>query len=119
MKEVYIISAVRTPIGSFGGSLKDLSATQLGAIAIKGALHPSTGSGLIPQDVIMGCVLQANLGQAPARQAAKFASLPNEVNCTTINKVCASGMKAIAQGVQSILLGDADIVVAGVLLNSH
>ncbi len=116
MKEVYIISAVRTPIGSFGGSLKDFSATQLGAIAIKGALKKAgLGTELdeVPQDVIMGCVLQANLGQAPARQAAKFAGLPNEVNCTTINKVCASGMKAIAQAAQSILLGDADIVVAG------
>ena len=116
MKEVYIISAVRTPIGSFGGSLKSLSATQLGAIAIKGALakagiDPSSGAG--PQDVLMGCVLQANLGQAPARQAAKFAGLPNEVNCTTINKVCASGMKAISQAAQSIMLGDADIVIAG------
>ncbi|MCX6317335.1 MAG: acetyl-CoA C-acyltransferase [Bacteroidetes bacterium] len=113
MKEVYIISAVRTPMGSFGGSLKSLSATQLGAAAIKGAISKA---GIKPeqvQDVLMGCVLQANLGQAPARQAAKFAGLPNEVNCTTVNKVCASGMKAIAQGVQSILLGDADIVVAG------
>ena len=118
MKEVYIISAVRTPIGSFGGSLKDFSATQLGAIAIKGALQkagvgPSHGSGRQVDDVLFGCVLQANLGQAPARQAAKFAGLPNEVNCTTVNKVCASGMKAIAQAAQSILLGDADIVVAG------
>ena len=113
MKEVYIISAVRTPIGSFGGSLKSLSATQLGAAAIKGAI---VKAGIKPeqvQDVLMGCVLQANLGQAPARQAAKFAGLPNEVNCTTINKVCASGMKAIAQAAQSIMLGDADIVVAG------
>ncbi len=113
MKEVYIISAVRTPIGSFGGSLKDFSATQLGAIAIKGALQKA---GIRPeqvQDVLMGCVLQANLGQAPARQAAKYAGLPDEVNCTTINKVCASGMKAISQAAQSILLGDADIVVAG------
>ncbi len=112
-KEVYIISAVRTPIGSFGGSLKDISATKLGAAAIKGALEKA---GLKPeqvQDVLMGCVMQANLGQAPARQAAKFAGLPNEVNCTTINKVCASGMKAISQGAQSILLGDADIVIAG------
>src|SRR5579871_1951493 len=95
-KEVYIISAVRTPMGSFGGSLKDFSATKLGAIAIKGALEKA---GLKPEqvnDVLMGCVLQANLGQAPARQAAKFAGLPNEVACTTINKVCASGMKAIA-----------------------
>lgn len=113
MKEVYIISAVRTPIGSFGGSLKGFSATQLGAIAIKGAVEKA---GIKPeqvQDVLMGCVIQANLGQAPARQAAKFAGLPNEVNCTTVNKVCASGMKAIAQAAQSIMLGDADIVVAG------
>jgi len=113
MKEVYIISAVRTPIGSFGGSLKSLSATQLGAIAIKGAMAKA---GIKPeqiQDVLMGCVIQANLGQAPARQAAKFAGLPNEVNCTTVNKVCASGMKAIALAAQSILLGDAEIVVAG------
>ncbi len=113
MKEVVIISAVRTPMGSFGGSLKSLSATQLGAVAIKGALQKA---GLNPEqvnDVLMGCVIQANLGQAPARQAAKFAGLPNEVNCTTINKVCASGMKAIAQAAQSIMLGDADIVIAG------
>jgi acetyl-CoA C-acetyltransferase len=113
MKEVYIISAVRTPIGSFGGSLKNLSATQLGAVAIKGALQKAGVKLEQIQDVLMGCVLQANLGQAPARQAAKFAGLPNEVNCTTINKVCASGMKAIAQAAQSILLGDADIVIAG------
>src|SRR5688572_14891519 len=111
MKEVYIISAVRTPIGSFGGALKDLSATQLGAIAIKGALQKAGVKSEQVEDVLMGCVLQANLGQAPARQAAKFAGLPNEVNCTTVNKVCASGMKAIAQAAQSILLGDADIVV--------
>ncbi len=113
MKEVVIVSAVRTPIGSFGGSLKSLSATQLGAIAIKGAIAKA---GIKPeqvQDVLMGCVIQATLGQAPARQAAKFAGLPNEVNCTTVNKVCASGMKAIAQAAQSIMLGDADIVVAG------
>jgi acetyl-CoA C-acetyltransferase len=113
MKEVYILSAVRTPFGSFGGSLKSFTAPQLGAFAIKGALEKA---GLKPEqinDVIMGSVIQANLGQAPARQAAKFAGLPNEVNCTTVNKVCASGMKAIAQAAQSILLGDADIVVAG------
>lgn len=112
-KEVYIISAVRTPMGSFGGSLKDFTATKLGAIAIKAALEKA---GLQPnqvQDVLMGCVIQANLGQAPARQAAKFAGLPDEVNCTTVNKVCASGMKAIAQAAQSIALGDADIVIAG------
>jgi acetyl-CoA C-acetyltransferase len=112
-KEVYIISAVRTPMGSFGGSLKDFTAPKLGAIAIKAALEKA---GLQPdqvQDVLMGCVIQANLGQAPARQAAKYAGLPNEVNCTTINKVCASGMKAISQAAQSIALGDADIVIAG------
>ncbi|MBS1669172.1 MAG: acetyl-CoA C-acyltransferase [Bacteroidetes bacterium] len=112
-QEVYIISAVRTPIGSFGGSLKDFSATQLGAIAIKGVLGKSGISPDQIQDVLMGCVIQANLGQAPARQAAKFAGLPNNVNCTTINKVCASGMKAISQAAQSILLGDADVVIAG------
>lgn len=113
MKEVYIISALRTPMGSFGGVLKPLSATQLGAAAIRAAVEKAGISPAQVQDVLMGCVLQANLGQAPARQAAKFAGLPNEVNCTTVNKVCASGMKAIAQAAQSILLGDADIVVAG------
>ncbi len=113
MKEVYVISAVRTPMGSFGGSLKSLTATQLGAVAIKGALQKAGVDAAKVQDVLMGCVIQANLGQAPARQAAKFAGLPNEVNCTTVNKVCASGMKAIAQAAQSIMLGDADIVVAG------
>jgi acetyl-CoA C-acetyltransferase len=112
-KQVYIISAVRTPIGSFGGSLKGFTATQLGAIAIKGALEKAGVSAAEVNDVLMGSVIQANLGQAPARQAAKFAGLPNNVNCTTINKVCASGMKAIAQAAQSILLGDADIVIAG------
>jgi len=113
MKEVYVISAVRTPMGSFGGSLKDFSATKLGAVAIKGAIEKAGIKPELVNDVLMGCVIQANLGQAPARQAAKFAGLPNEVNCTTINKVCASGMKAIAQAAQSILLGDADIVIAG------
>ncbi len=113
MKEVYIIAAVRTPLGSFGGSLKQFTATQLGAVAIKGAIAKAGVAPELVNDVLMGSVLQANLGQAPARQAAKFAGLPNEVNCTTINKVCASGMKAIAQAAQSILLGDADIVVAG------
>ena len=113
MKEVYIMSAVRTPMGSFGGALKPLSATQLGAAAIRAAIEKAGIKPAQVQDVLMGCVLQANLGQAPARQAAKFAGLPNEVNCTTVNKVCASGMKAIAQAAQSILLGDADIVVAG------
>ena len=113
MEEVYILSAVRTPIGSFGGSLKDMTATQLGAAAIKGALEKSGIDAQLVDDVLMGCVIQANVGQAPARQAAKFAGLPNEVNCTTVNKVCASGMKAIAFGAQSIMLGDADVVIAG------
>lgn len=113
MKQVYIISAVRTAMGSFGGSLKGFSATQLGAIAIKGAIQKAGIKPELVNDVLMGSVLQANLGQAPARQAAKFAGLPNEVNCTTVNKVCASGMKAIAMAVQSIRLGDADVVVAG------
>ncbi|HUP12034.1 MAG TPA: acetyl-CoA C-acyltransferase [Niastella sp.] len=112
-KEVYIISAVRTPLGSFGGTLKEFTATKLGAFAIKAALEKAGVQPNQVQDVLMGCVIQANLGQAPARQAAKFAGLPDEVNCTTVNKVCASGMKAIAQAAQSIALGDADIVVAG------
>lgn len=112
-KEVYIVSAVRTPIGSFGGSLKSFTAPQLGAIAIKAAVERA---GLKPEyieEVLMGCVIQANIGQAPARQAAKFAGLPDNVICTTVNKVCASGMKAIMQGAQSILLGDADVLIAG------
>lgn len=112
-RTVYIVSAVRTPIGSFGGSLKDFSAPQLGAIAIRAAVERA---GIRPEDVqevLMGCVLQANLGQAPARQASKLAGLPDNVSATTVNKVCASGMKAIAQGAQAILLGDADVIVAG------
>lgn len=113
MKEVYVLSAVRTPMGSFGGALRSLSATQLGAEAVKAAVARAGISPAQVQDLLMGCVIQANLGQAPARQAGKFAGLPNEVNCTTVNKVCASGMKAIAQAAQSIRLGDADIVVAG------
>src|ERR1044071_1626041 len=112
-REVYIISAVRTPLGSFGGALKELTATQLGSIAIKGALEKAGISGDKVNDVLMGCVLQANLGQAPARQASKLAGLPDNVNCTTINKVCASGMKALAIAAQSIALGDCEIVVAG------
>jgi acetyl-CoA C-acetyltransferase len=113
IRTVYIVSALRTPIGSFGGALKDFSATQLGAFAIKAAVEKA---GIQPSDVnevIMGCVLQANLGQAPARQAAKGAGLPDNVIATTVNKVCASGMKAIAQAAQAIALGDADIIVAG------
>ncbi len=112
-KIVYIVSAVRTPIGSFGGSLKDFTAPQLGAIAIKAAVEKAGIQPAEVQEVLMGCVIQANTGQAPARQAAKFAGLPDAVICTTVNKVCASGMKAIAQGAQAILLGDADIIVAG------
>lgn len=112
-REVYIISAVRTPIGSFGGALKDIPATKLGAAAIRGALERAGVKPEMVQEVLMGSVLQANLGQAPARQAARFAGLPDEVSCTTVNKVCASGMKSIAMGVQSIMCGDTDIVVAG------
>ena len=113
MKEVYIVSAVRTPMGSFGGSLKGFSATELGSFAIKGAIEKA---GIKPEDVqevLMGNVLQAGLGQAPARQAAKFAGLPDSVICTTINKVCASGTKSVMIGAQSIMLGDVDVVVAG------
>ena len=116
-KTVYIVSAVRTPIGSFGGSLKDISATNLGATAIQAAVERAGIKGTDVDEVLMGCVLQANLGQAPARQAAKFAGLPDSVVCTTVNKVCASGMKAIAQGAQAIMLGDASVVVAGGMEN--
>ncbi|NBQ47217.1 MAG: thiolase family protein, partial [Sphingobacteriia bacterium] len=113
MKDVVIVSAVRTAMGSFGGSLASVSATQLGAAAIKGALEKINLDPKLVDDVYMGSVMQANLGQAPARQAAKFAGLPDSVNCTTVNKVCASGMKAISMGAQSIMLGDAEVVVVG------
>ena|SRR5690348_3981070 len=116
-KEVFIVSAVRTPIGSFGGTLKDIPATKLGAIAIKAAIEKANIKPTDVQEVYMGCVLQANLGQAPARQAAIYAGLPASVCCTTVNKVCASGIKAIMNGAQSIRLGDADIVVAGGMEN--
>jgi len=112
-KEVYIVAAVRTPIGSFGGSLSSISATALGGIAIKGALEKAGLSKDSIDEVIMGSVIQAGLGQAPARQAAKAAGLPDKVICTTINKVCASGMKSIAIAAQNIILGDADIIIAG------
>ena len=112
-KEVYIVSAARTPIGSFGGSLSSLSATSLGAIAIKNAVERTGIDGCDVGEVFMGNVLPANLGQAPARQAALLAGLPECIPCTTVNKVCSSGMKAITLGVQSILTGDNDIVVAG------
>jgi len=113
MKEVYIVSAVRTPIGAWGGALKDFPATKLGAIAIKGAVERAGINVAEVNEVLMGCVLQANTGQAPARQAARYAGIPDNVPCTTVNKVCASGMKAIMQGAQAIMLGDADVVVAG------
>jgi acetyl-CoA C-acetyltransferase len=112
-RTVYIVSAVRTPIGIFGGSLKDVSATRLGATVINAAIERAGLQPEVVDEVLMGCVMQANLGQAPARQASKYAGLPDKVICTTVNKVCASGMKAIAQGAQTILLGDADIIVAG------
>ena len=117
MKEVYIVSAVRTAFGSFGGTLAGVTATRLGAAAIKGALDKIKLDGKLVNEVIMGSVLQANLGQAPARQAAKFAGLPDHVNCTTVNKVCASGMKSIMLAAQSIMLGDNDVVVAGGMEN--
>lgn len=113
MKEVFIVSAVRTPIGSFGGTLAGVSATQLGAAAIKGALAHAGVQADWVTEVLMGNVVSANLGQAPARQAAVYAGLPVNVPCTTINKVCASGIKAITLGAQSIMLGINDIVVAG------
>ena len=113
MKEVVIVSAVRTPMGSFGGSLSGFSATQLGGFAIKGAIDKvNLDTGLI-NEVFFGNVLQANLGQAPARQCSIYAGIKNDVPATTINKVCASGMKAIMLGAQSIKCGDNDIVVVG------
>ncbi|PBQ31941.1 acetyl-CoA C-acyltransferase [Sphingobacteriaceae bacterium] len=117
MKEVYVVSAVRTAIGSFGGTLAGVPATRLGASAIKAAIEKIKLDGKLVNEVFMGSVMQANLGQAPARQAAKFAGLPDSVNCTTVNKVCASGMKSISLAAQSILLGDNDIVVAGGMEN--
>jgi acetyl-CoA C-acetyltransferase len=113
MKEVVIVSAVRTAIGSWGGSLKDFSATQLGAVAIKGALERAGVNADQVHEVLMGCVMQANLGQAPARQAAYYAGVPNHVPCTTVNKVCSSGMKAVMQAAQAIKCGDIEVAVAG------
>ena len=117
MKDVVIVSAVRTPMGSFGGSLSSVSATKLGSVAIKGAIEKSGLSLDDVQEVFMGNVLQANLGQAPARQAAMFAGLSMDVPCTTINKVCSSGMKSIMLAAQTIKSGDNDIVVAGGMEN--
>ena len=116
-KKVVIVSAVRTPIGSFMGSLSTVTASQLGATAIKGALNKINLDPTLVDEVLMGNVVQAGVGQAPARQAAIYAGLPNTVACTTINKVCASGMKAIMQGAQAIMAGDAEVVVAGGMEN--
>lgn len=117
MKEVVIVSAVRTPMGSFLGGLSTIPAVQLGATAIKGALNKINLDPSLVQEVFMGNVLQAGEGQAPARQAALAAGLPNTVPCTTVNKVCASGMKAVMFAAQAIKCGDADIVVAGGMEN--
>ncbi|MFT4645633.1 MAG: acetyl-CoA C-acetyltransferase [Planctomycetota bacterium] len=117
MKEVYIISAVRTPIGSFMGSLSSVSASRLGAAAIKGALNKIGMDAKEVDEVYMGNVLSANVGQAPARQAAIFAGISDNVPCTTINKVCASGMKSISLGAQSIMTGDNECVVVGGMEN--
>ena len=117
MKEVYIVSAARTPIGSFGGALSSVSATQLGATAIKGAIKKAGIDVGIIDEVFMGNVISANLGQAPARQAALFAGISNTVPCTTINKVCSSGMKSVMIGAQSIMLGDNDVVLTGGMEN--
>lgn len=113
MKEVYIISAVRTPIGSFGGSFAGLSAVELGAAAVKGALGKVGVDPKIVQEVLLGNVVAAGLGQAPATQVAAAAGLGFEIPCTLVNKVCASGMKAVMLGAQSIMLGQNDVVVAG------
>jgi acetyl-CoA C-acetyltransferase len=117
MKEVVIVSAVRTPMGSFGGALSSVPAPALGAVAIKGALQKAGLPADAVEEVYMGNVLQANVGQAPARQAAMAAGIGNHVPCTTINKVCSSGMKAIMMGAQAIKAGDVDIIVAGGMEN--
>lgn len=115
--EVYIVSAVRTPLGSFGGVFANIPATELGATAIKGALNKANVNPININEVLMGNVCSANLGQAPARQAALAAGIPATVPCTTINKVCSSGAKSIMFAAQSILLGHADILVAGGMEN--
>ncbi|MET7030207.1 acetyl-CoA C-acyltransferase [Sediminicola luteus] len=117
MKEVVIVSVARTPIGSFMGALSSIPAPKLGAIAIKGALDKINLDPKLVEEVLMGNVVQAGTGQAPARQAAIFAGIPDTVPCTTINKVCASGMKTVMQAAQSIALGDASIIVAGGMEN--
>lgn len=117
MKKVVIVAAVRTPIGSFMGALSSVPATKLGATAIKGALNKINLDPKYVDEVLMGNVVQAGNGQAPARQAALYAGIPDTVPCTTINKVCASGMKAVMQGAQAIMCGDAEVVVAGGMEN--
>ncbi len=112
-RDVVIVGAARTPVGAFLGSLSSLTAPQLGAAAIKAALERAGVEPSKVEEVFMGCVLQAGVGQAPARQAALFAGLPDTVTCTTVNKVCGSGLKSVVSGAQTIALGDADIVVAG------
>lgn len=117
MKKVVIVSAVRTPIGSFMGALSSVTATQLGAVAIKGALNKINLDPALVNEVYMGNVVQAGVGQAPARQAAILAGLSNEVACTTVNKVCASGMKSVMMAAQAIMCSDSEIVVAGGMEN--
>jgi acetyl-CoA C-acetyltransferase len=112
-REVVIVGAARTPIGAFQGSLSKLTAPQLGAIVIKAALERAGVKPEAVQEVLMGCVLQAGVGQAPARQAMRFAGIPDAVPATTVNKVCGSGLKAVIAGAQAIALGDADVVVVG------
>ena len=116
-KKVVIVSAVRTPIGSFMGALSTVTAPELGAVAIQGALNKINLDPTVVDEVIMGNVVQAGVGQAPARQATLFAGLPHSVIATTVNKVCASGMKAVMQGAQAIMAGDAEIIVAGGMEN--
>ena len=113
MSEVVILSGIRTPIGAFGGALSSMTAPQLGAIAIKAAVEKAGLSADDPDEALMGQVLQGGVGQAPARQAALGAGLPKSVPCTTVNKVCGSGMKTVMMAAQAIACGDAEIVVAG------
>ncbi len=116
-EKVVIVSAVRTPIGSFMGGLSTVEAPRLGAVAIKGALNKIQLDANLVDEIFMGCVIQAGLGQAPTRQAAIHARFANSVICTTVNKVCASGMKSVMMGAQAIQCGDAEIVVAGGMEN--
>jgi acetyl-CoA C-acetyltransferase len=117
MEDAVIVSAVRTPVGSFGGQFKDVAATELGAHAVRAALERAEISGEEVEEVVLGCVLQAGLGQNPARQAAIGAGIPKEVPATTINMVCGSGLKAVAIASQMVRAGDVDVVVAGGMEN--